>query len=68
MRIFTSRISAYKFFKMGVLISLFLTQFFDFYNNRFTALYGLIFNLALLVTVNTLIEREKTIQEKVAKS
>lgn len=62
-RIFKSRIGAYKLFKFAVLISIFLTQFFIFYDIQFEALYGFIFNILLLIILDDMIEREERLQK-----
>lgn len=54
----TSRIEAFKLFKTSVLISLFLTQFFIFYDIQFRALWGFAFDLVLLFTLNSMINQE----------
>ncbi len=60
--LFKSRLRAYNFFKIAILISLFLTQFFDFYASQFMALPGFIGNLILLEILNTMSAREKELE------
>ncbi len=54
-----SRISGYRLFRDSVLISIFLTQFFDFYDNQFRALTGLAFNLFVLFVLEYMILQEE---------
>ncbi len=54
-----SRVSAYKMFERSILISIFLTQVFAFYKEQFSALLGLFFNIAVLVALRYMIDREK---------
>ncbi len=57
-----SRISGYRLFRDAVLISIFLTQFFDFYDNQFRALTGLVFNLLVLLVLEYMILQEERYQ------
>lgn len=50
---------AYDMFKTAVLISIFLTQFFQFYKSQLLALTGLAFNLLILGSLQYLITQEK---------
>lgn len=61
-RLVHSRLEGYKLFKLSVLISIFLTQLFIFYDIQFQALWGLAFNILILVALNTLIDREQKLQ------
>lgn len=54
-----SRLRAYQFFRTAILISLFLTQFFIFYDVQFEALYGFTFNVLLFITLQNMIRWEK---------
>lgn len=54
-----SRLSGYKIFRDSILISIFLTQFFDFYDNQFRALFGLVFNLLVLAVLEYMIFQEE---------
>lgn len=58
--LFKSRLKSYQLFRIAILINIFLTQFFNFYNNQFEALYGFFFNVAVLITLNFMIDREKS--------
>jgi hypothetical protein len=53
-----SRLLAYRMFERSILISIFLTQVFQFYKNEFGALAGLIFNLLIYLSLRFLISRE----------
>jgi hypothetical protein len=57
--IYRSRLSSYRYFKYSLLISIFLTQFFTFYRDQFSALSDLIVNLSILTIINYLISQEK---------
>lgn len=54
-----SRLAAYRWFKRAVLVSLFLVQFYSFYESGLTAAWGLVFNLVLLAALNFAIGREQ---------
>jgi hypothetical protein len=57
-----NRQKAYEMFKYSLLISILLTQFFEFYHEQFAALVGLSINLVVLSVINYLlkIERKQT--------
>ncbi len=46
-------------FKLGVLFSLFVTQFFDFYDNQLAAASIFLLNILVLIVLNTIIEQQK---------
>lgn len=54
-----SRLASYLMFKRGLLVSIFLTQFFAFYKEQFSAVFGLIGNLIALIVLEYMIEREE---------
>lgn len=54
-----SRLRAYQLFRTAILISLFLTQFFIFYDIQFEALIGFTINILLFVTLQNMIVWEK---------
>jgi len=54
-----SRLLAYRDFKRSVLVTIFLTQFFLFYQEQFAALVGLGLNILLLVVLDYMLERER---------
>ena len=53
-----SRLNAYRLFERSVLVSIFFTQVFVFYDEQFGALVGLTVNLLILVALRFMIERE----------
>lgn len=60
-----SRVMAYTRFKDSIYISIFLTQFFDFYDNQFGAVFILIVNLIALWVVEYVIFEERHIRHAV---
>lgn len=54
-----SRITAYQFFRYAILISIFLTNFFLFFQEEFRALVGLAGNILLLGILNYIIREEE---------
>lgn len=54
-----SRITAYQFFRYAILISIFLTNFFLFFQEEFGALVGLAGNILLLGILNYIIREEE---------
>jgi len=56
--IYRSRLIALKMFERSILVSIFLTQVFMFYNEQFLALLGLSFNLLILMALRFMIHRE----------
>lgn len=56
-----SQIRGFKLLKLGILFSLFITQFFDFYNEQLLATGIFVLNIFLLVNLNYII-RQKGIQ------
>ncbi len=59
-RLRRNRLSAYRNFKLSVLITIFLTQIFIFYEKQFEALVGLGFNIVILVILDYMIGRERS--------
>ncbi len=53
-----SRLEAYRFLERSLYISIFLTQFFLFYHDQLKAVYGLTFNIGLLIIIKYLIYQE----------
>jgi len=53
-----SRLNAYRLFERSVLVSIFFTQVFVFYEEQFVALVGLTVNLLILVALRFMIDRE----------
>ena len=58
-----SRIASYRAFKRSVLVSIFLTQVFAFYQEQFSALLGLFFNITILIALQFVIDREEAVGE-----
>lgn len=56
--IYRSRLTAYKMFERSILVSIFLTQVFIFYQQQFAALLGLTFNLLIWMTLRYMIHKE----------
>ncbi|MBI2664525.1 hypothetical protein HYX10_04250 [Candidatus Woesearchaeota archaeon] len=54
-----SRIAAYKMFKRAVLVTIFLTHFFTFYQQQLTALAGFAWNIFLLIALRYMISEEE---------
>ncbi len=54
-----ARASAYKMFERSILVSILITQVFAFYKEQFSALLGLFFNIAVLLALRFMIERER---------
>ena len=54
-----SRTDAFRLFKLAMLVSIFLTQTFEFYTIQFVALFGLAFNIAGLALANVMLARER---------
>lgn len=54
-----SRLESYHWFRRGVLVSIFLTQFFLFYENQLSAISGLIVSIFFLITFQYFIDQEK---------
>ena len=58
LRLRDSRIEAYRWFDHALIIQVFFTEVFAFLQNQFGAVFGLLLNLALLVTLRTMIHAE----------
>lgn len=57
-----AKLTAYRMFERSVLVSILLTQVFAFYKEQFSALLGLLFNIAVLLALRFMIERERSAQ------
>lgn len=57
------RMQAYEMFQSAVLVSIFLTQFFLFYQEQLSALAGLLMNIVVLNVVQNLIYQESLIEK-----
>jgi hypothetical protein len=55
-----SSVRGYKMLKLGVLFSLFVTEFFDFYDNQIAAASVFIINVLILITLNTILKQKLT--------
>ena len=64
-RLWSSRLVAYRWFKRGLLISIFLAQFFAFYSEQLAGLIGLIIAVVLLVAVGYMIREEERLADTV---
>jgi hypothetical protein len=60
-RIRRSRLAAFEMFERSVLVSIFLTQVFRFYQEQFGALLGLLIDILILVAVRFVIEQERLV-------
>ncbi len=58
------RYVAYEYFKWSVLVVIFLRQFFVFYQEQFSALFGLVVNILILSVLQYVIEQELLIGKK----
>lgn len=58
-----SRLRAYTFFQYAILISIFFTQFFNFYKVQLSAFWALVFNVVMFFVVKFLIQKEQQIKE-----
>jgi len=58
------RKNSYEMFKVAILISLFLTQFFRFLDEQFSAVGGLLINLIILSVLQYLIYEEKVMEKE----
>jgi hypothetical protein len=54
-----SRLEAYRTFKTAVLIIIFVTQFFAFYHQQLIAVFGLLVNIVVWVTLRSMIQQEE---------
>ncbi len=59
----SSRLAAYRWFERALLFTIFVTQFFTFYNNQFTAVFGLVIALLTYVTIRLMIREEEAREE-----
>lgn len=63
-----SRINAFVWFERSILISILITQVFAFYKEQFSALFGLLLNIAVLFAVRFAIEQEHARESTKVKS
>jgi len=57
-----SSIRGYKIFKLGLLFSLFITQFFDFYDNQISAAVVILINILILIILNNIIHEQVQVE------
>lgn len=60
-----SRYAAYKMFEYAVFVSICVTQIFTFYKEQLYALFGLAFNILLIVLLRYMIARERPTGERI---
>jgi hypothetical protein len=60
-RLRSSRLVAYYWFKRSLLVSIFLVQFFAFYAEQLTAVVGLVINLVILAGLDYMIGQERAV-------
>jgi len=60
-----AKLTAYRMFERSILVSILLTQVFAFYKEQFSALLGLLFNIAVLLALRFMIQRERAAQSVV---
>lgn len=60
-----SRYDAYKMFEYAIFVSICLTQIFTFYKDQFYALFGLTFDILLIVLLRYMIARERPTNERI---
>jgi hypothetical protein len=55
-----SRVFAYRMFERSILVSIFITQVFIFYQEQLSALLGLFFNILVIVALRFMIDQERS--------
>lgn len=58
----SSRLAAYRMFDRGLLVEIFVTQVFTFIESQFSAVFGLLINLALLATLRYMMREETDLE------
>lgn len=66
MRMRRSRLEAYRTFKTAVLIIIFVTQFFTFYHQQLLAVFGLVLNIVVWLTLRSMIQQEERLASSAA--
>ena len=61
-----SRLSAYRWFSRGLLVTIFVTQFFAFYHNQITQVFGLAIALLTYAAIRSMISWEQARQTAAA--
>jgi hypothetical protein len=64
LRMQRSRLEAYRTFKTAVLIIIFVTQFFAFYHQQLLAVFGLLANIVVWITLRTMIQQEERLPRR----
>jgi hypothetical protein len=59
MKLYNSRVQAYRWFKRSLLVSILLVQVFQFYRNQLGGFSGLLINILLLIAINYMLSQEK---------
>ena len=54
-----SRLAAYRWFQRALLVAIFITQFFAFYNNQLTQVFGLVIVLLTYAAIRAMIRQEE---------
>lgn len=57
-----NRLKRYRLFSIALLMNIFVTQFFSFYHDQFSALPGFLINIAFYIGVRSLIKHEEQLQ------
>ena len=58
-RLRRSRLDAYRTFKTAILVMIFVTQFFAFYHQQLTAVFGMFASIVVWVTLRSMIHEEE---------
>lgn len=61
-----SRLEAYRAFRMAVLVLIFVTQFFTFYQRQLMAIVGLVVNITIWLTLRSMIQQEERLRGRTA--
>jgi hypothetical protein len=59
-----SRLTAYRWFKRALLVTIFVTQFFAFYNNQITQVFSLFVTLLTYAAIRSMINRELLLETR----
>ena len=63
-RLRTSRLTAYQWFKRAVLVAIFFSQFFSFYARQLAAISGLAIDILLLAAIEYMIAQEQSVTDE----
>jgi hypothetical protein len=61
-----SRLAAYRWFERAILVTLFIYEFFAFYQDQLTAVFGLAIVLITYMTIRLLVDEEQDLQTRLA--